>query len=1192
MSDFKSNIIFETLDGNEAAAHASYAFTDVAAIYPITPSSKMAEKIDEFSASGKKNIFGNVVSVRCMQSEAGVAGAMHGSLASGALATTYTASQGLLLMIPNMYKMAGELLPGVIHVSSRTIATHSLSIFGDHSDIYACRQTGFAILCSNTPQEVMDFATVAHLSSIKSRIPFIHFFDGFRTSHEIQKIRIIDYKDLKEMIDEHKVNEFKQRGLTPEKPVLRGSAQNDDIFFQAREACNTHYDNLQNTICYYLDEINKRYKTNYEPFNYYGDKEATNIIVAMGSVCETIEEVVDYLRSRGEKVGLIKTRLYRPFLTKYLLKIIPKTVKNISVLDRTKEPGSVGEPLYLDVFAAIKNNKTFVDVRILRGRYGLASKDTGPSEILSVYKNMKKTNCKDHFTIGINDDVTLLSLSKEDEPEISPKNTICCKFWGFGSDGTISANKNSIKIIGNKTQLHVQGYFAYDSKKSGGLTVSHLRFGPSRIKSTYYVRNADFIACHNSSYVYKYNMLKDLKKSGKFLLNCTWKPEELSNKLPCHVIEEIIKKNIDFYIINGAKISYELGLGEKINTVLQAAFFKILNFIDEDKIKKYMKDAASAQYIKKGEKIVFMNHQAIEYGMQNVVKIDLNSLKILKKIKNTKPLNYDESASKNLVKYVENIMIPINKYEGNKLAVSNFLPYVDGTFPQGSAAFEKRAAAIKVPAWNQESCIQCNFCSYICPHAVIRPAILDEKEVKNAPNKMKMKDFLGFKNLKFSIVISVKDCTNCGCCVKICPAIKPCKALEMKTANTQTFSQEFFDYSLKLKNKPEVFEKFGRTTVKGSQFSKPLLEFSSACAGCGQTPYAKLATQLFGEDMIIANATGCSSIWGGSSPTTPYTTNKNGNGPAWQNSLFEDNAEFAFGISLAKNTVRKNLSHLIEEIFTKTENENLKKYCKRYFETKENREKNKQASNKLLKCLEETNLSKDLVNSKEEILKNRNFLTSKSIWMFGGDGWAYDIGFGGIDHVIASLDDINILIFDTEIYSNTGGQVSKATPMASSAKFAISGKETKKKDLAMIFINYEQIYVAQVAMGADFNQCIKAFEEAQSYNGPSVIIAYAPCISHGIKGGMSNSILEEKEAVKSGYWNLFRFDPRLAKENKNPFLLDSKTPSLDYQDFIAKETRYNSLQKMFPERAKSLFAQASKLSKEKYEKLLKMSKKY
>ncbi|MDR0404582.1 MAG: pyruvate:ferredoxin (flavodoxin) oxidoreductase [Oscillospiraceae bacterium] len=1204
---------FKTLDANEAVAHVSYAFTDIATIYPITPSSVMAEKIDKFSASGKKNIFGNIVNVTCMQSEAGVAGAMHGSLTSGALTTTYTASQGLLLMIPNMYKMAGELLPAVIHVSSRTVATHSLSIFGDHSDIYACRQTGFAMLCSSSPQEAMDLAAVAHLSSIKSRIPFIHFFDGFRTSHEIQKIRVIDYEAFKEMIDHRAVYAFRQRALTPERPVLRGTAQNDDIFFQARESSNIYYDGAKDIVCDYLDKINKRYGTCYKPFNYYGDKNAESVIIAMGSVCETIEEVVDYLITSGEKVGVIKVHLYRPFLPQFLLESIPKTVKILSVLDRTKEPGSVGEPLYLDVSAAIKDRG--LCIQILRGRYGLSSKDTGPLEILSVYNNMKNTNSKKHFTIGINDDVTNLSLdTPAEEPDTSPKGTFCCKFWGFGSDGTVSANKNSIKIIGDNTNFHVQAYFAYDSKKSGGLTVSHLRFGPSIIKSAYYVRKADFVACHNPSYINKYDMLKDLKTGGKFLLNCTWKQEELDDKLPDRVKREILKKRIAFYTIDGAKISKNLGLGEKIGTVLQAAFFKILNFIDENKAKECMKNTASSRYAKKGKEIIFMNHKAIEHGMQDVVKINTDIFKETASPAEDKATLSNEKVPKILFEYVKNIMDPINKNQGNNLPVSKFLPYVDGTFPQGSSAFEKRATAASVPEWNKNNCIQCNFCSYVCPHAVIRPAVLDEEEAKMAPKGMKMKDFTALQNLKFSIVISAKDCTNCGCCAKVCPGIKTKgKALVMKPIDEQIASQKFFDYSLGLKDKPEIFEKFPAKSVKGSQFCKPLLEFSGACAGCGQTPYAKLVTQLFGEDMIIANATGCSSIWGASSPSSPYTTKRDGKGPAWQNSLFEDNAEFAYGIHLAKNTIRKNLIHKIEEIFGKIKNEELKKCCQDYLKTSEDAIKNKQASKNLLLFLEKKdNLKepahlkkevpknkehltqkdnpKELADLKKEILENKEYLTQKSIWMFGGDGWAYDIGFGGLDHVLTSLEDINVLIFDTEVYSNTGGQASKATPTASCAQFAVSGKETAKKDLAMIFMSYEKVYVAQVALGANFGQCLKALEEAQSFKGPSVIIAYAPCISHGISGGMSNSIFEEKEAIKSGYWNLFRYDPRLSEQGKNPFSLDSPPPSVSYRDFIMRETRYSFLAKAFPERAKKLFAQAEQTAKSRYEKLLKMAK--
>ena len=1180
----------ETMDGNSAAAYVSYAFTDVAAIYPITPSSIMADETDKYAAKGKKNLFGRPVKVTEMQSEAGAAGAVHGSLAAGALTTTYTASQGLLLMIPNMYKMAGELLPSVIHVSARTLATHALSIFGDHSDIYACRQTGYAMLCTNSPQEVMDLSAVAHLSAIKGRVPFLHFFDGFRTSHEIQKISVWDYKDLEDMLDFEAVDEFRKRGLSPEHPVLRGSAQNDDIYFQAREACNKYYEAVPDIVVDYMNQVNDKIGTDYKPFNYYGDPNAERVIIAMGSVCETAEEVVDYLRAQGEKVGLVKVHLYRPFVPKFLINVLPKTTKYISVLDRTKEPGSVGEPLYLDVMAAL-GCSDFDACKIYKGRYGLSSKDTTPADILAVYKNMSSDTPKKHFTIGINDDVTHLSLDNSENPDTTPKGIRSCKFWGLGSDGTVGANKNSIKVIGNNTDMYVQGYFSYDSKKSGGLTISHLRFGDKPIKSTYYISKADFVACHNHSYLYKYDMIKDLKKGGTFLLNCPWGVDELDKRLPAKVKRFIAQNDIKMFIIDGVKIGRELGLGGRINTILQSAFFKLANIIKPEEAQRLLKEAATKSYSKKGDKVVAMNHAAIERGMKEIIEVDIpdNWINASEESKE----KVIEGKNPALVKYVNEILKPINAHNGDALPVSVFMDHVDGTMPVGSAAYEKRSTAIDVPKWIPENCIQCNFCSYVCPHAVIRPAVLTDEELKVAPEGTKSVPMTGLPGLNFSMTVSPLDCTACGVCANVCPGKKGQKALEMTPIETQIDQQNVFEYCKELPRKDEVFEKFKETTVKGSQFKEALHEYSGACAGCGETPYARLATQLFGDRMIIANATGCSSIWGGSAPATPYTMNSKGRGPAWQNSLFEDNAEFGYGISVANNAIKARLVDLVTELEQLSEKAELKAVCEEYKNTIEDAKTSRSATDRLILELEK--LSK--AETKEgdiarAILKDKQFLSKKSIWMFGGDGWAYDIGFGGLDHVIASGENVNILVFDTEVYSNTGGQASKATPTGSVAQFAAAGKSVKKKDLAAIAMSYGYVYVAQIAMGADYNQCIKAFVEAESYNGPSIIIAYAPCVTHGIKTGMSTSIQEEKLAVLSGYWNLFRFDPRLKEEGKNPFMLDSKAPSANYQDFLMNEVRYNALTRSFPDRAEVLFKRAEEQSKDRYEHLLSLSKLY
>ena len=1214
----------KTMDGNSAAAHVSYAFTDVAAIYPITPSSVMADETDKYAAAGRKNLFGREVRVTEMQSEAGAAGAVHGSLAAGALTTTYTASQGLLLMIPNMYKMAGELLPSVIHVSARTVATHALNIFGDHSDVYACRQTGYAMLCSNSPQEVMDLGAVAHLSAIKGRVPFLHFFDGFRTSHEIQKIQVWDYEDLGDLLDWDAVNEFRRRALNPEHPVLRGQAQNGDIFFQAREACNKYYDAVPEVVVDYMNKVNEKIGTDYKPFNYYGAPDADKVIIAMGSACETIEEVVDYLNAAGEKVGLVKVHLYRPFVAKYLLDVLPETVKKISVLDRTKEPGSIGEPLYLDVLAAI-NGTQFATCPVYTGRYGLGSKDTKPSDIIAVYRNMEKDEPKKRFTIGIVDDVTHLSLDATEDPDTAPAGTTSCKFWGLGSDGTVGANKNSIKIIGDHTDMYAQGYFDYDSKKSGGLTISHLRFGHTPIKSTYYISKADFVACSNPAYLETYDMVQDLKKGGSFLLNCSWDAQELDERLPGKVKKFIADNDINFYTIDAFKIGKELGLGTRTNTVLQSAFFSIAKIIPEEDAIKYMKDAATKSYSRKGDAIVKMNHDAIDRGATGYVKVDVPA-----SWKDAVDDSQKKVATGNrpeLVDYVNNVVYPVNSFHGKDLPVSTFENYADGTSPQGTAAYEKRGVAVDVPEWIVDNCIQCNQCSYVCPHAVIRPIAMTDEELAAAPAGTKAKPMTGVPGMNFAMVISPLDCTGCGSCVTTCPAKN--KALQMAPIDSQRDQEAVFEYGINLPAKKEVAEKFKETTVKGSQFKQPLLEFSGACGGCGETPYAKLATQLFGDKMFIANATGCSSIWGGSAPATPYTVNKEGHGPAWENSLFEDNAEFGLGMALAQNAVRGRLAELTEKLIASNANAALKEAAQKWLDTMNDRAANDQPSKDYIAALEQGVATIDeltaFVNSDKakeifgdklgdmqahaaelkasgakycdceacklalEILKDKDYLAKKSMWILGGDGWAYDIGFGGLDHALASGEDINVLVFDTEVYSNTGGQASKSTPCGSVAQFAATGKATKKKDLAGIAMTYGYVYVAQVAMGADMHQCIKAFSEAESYHGPSIILAYAPCINHGIKGGMGVSQVEEKKAVAAGYWHNFRFDPRRADEGQNPFQLDSKAPTASYRDFIMGEVRYNSLTRSFPDRAEKLFANAEKYAVEKYERLKKMA---
>ena len=1169
----------KTMDGNNAAAHVSYAYTDVAAIYPITPSSVMAEVTDKWAADGRKNIFGTEVKVAEMQSEAGAAGTVHGSLAAGALTTTFTASQGLLLMIPNMYKIAGELLPCVLNVSARALASHALSIFGDHSDVYACRQTGFAMLCESSVQEVMDLTPVAHLTAIKGRVPFLNFFDGFRTSHELQKIQIWNDEDLASMADMDAIDAFRRRALNPEHPVLRGTAQNPDIFFQAREACNSYYNAVPELTQQYMDVVNAKIGTDYKLFNYYGAADAEHVIIAMGSVCETIDETIDYLNAKGGKYGLVKVRLYRPFSIKHLLDTIPASVKQISVLDRTKEPGALGEPLYLDVVAALKDSK-FANIPVFTGRYGLGSKDTTPAQIIAVYNNTTKKQ----FTIGIEDDVTHLSLPIGENPDTTPKGTTSCKFWGLGSDGTVGANKNSIKIIGDHTDMYAQAYFAYDSKKSGGVTISHLRFGKTPIHSTYLINKADFVACHNPAYVGHYDMVEDIKAGGTFLLNCQWDAAEIEAHLPAKDKRYIAKNNIKFYIIDGVKIGKEIGLGGRINTVLQSAFFKLADIIPINEAVKYMKDAATASYGKKGEKIVAMNHAAIDAGVNGIVEVKVpaewaNASDDVKS-------HVATGKRADLVKFVNEIEIPVNKQLGDKLPVSTFVDMADGTFPQGSAAYEKRGIAVDVPEWIPANCIQCTFCAYVCPHAVNRPFVMTAEEAANAPEGIKTADMTGMPGYKFGIQISIMDCTGCGSCANVCPGKGGNKALVMKPIETQTAQQAVYDYAFELPEKPEALEKFKPTTIKGSQLKQPLLEFSGACAGCGETPYAKLATQLFGDRMYIANATGCSSIWGGSAPSTPYTVNKKGFGPAWANSLFEDNAEYGYGMYLAQKQLRSRLSAKVQAL-AETADAGFKAAAAAYLDTYSNGAENTAATEKLI-----TELEKNGSALAKDILKDKDYLAKKSVWILGGDGWAYDIGFGGLDHVIAQNEDVNILVFDTEVYSNTGGQSSKSTPTGAVAQFAAAGKEVKKKDLAAIAMSYGYVYVAQIGMGADYNQCLKAFNEAESYNGPSIIIAYSPCINHGIRGGMGISQTEIKNAVTAGYWHLFRFDPRLKEAGKNPFQLDSKAPAASYKDFIKNEVRYSSLTRAFPERADVLFEQADKTAVDKYNHLLRLSKLY
>ena len=1173
----------KTMDGNQAAAHASYAYTDVAAIYPITPSSVMAEHTDEWATQGRKNIFGQEVQVTEMQSEAGAAGAVHGSLAAGALTTTYTASQGLLLMIPNLYKIAGEQLPGVFNVSARALASHALSIFGDHSDVYACRQTGVAMLCESSVQEVMDLTPVAHCAALKGKVPFINFFDGFRTSHEIQKIETWDYEDLKDMVDMDAVDAFRKHALNPNHPCQRGSAQNPDIFFQAREACNPYYDALPAIVQEYMDKVNEKIGTDYKLFNYYGAADAEHVIIAMGSVCDTIEETIDYLVAAGKKVGVVKVRLYRPFSAEALINAIPETVKQISVLDRTKEPGSLGEPLYLDVVAALKGSR-FESTPVFTGRYGLGSKDTTPAQIVAVYENTEKQR----FTIGIVDDVTNLSLPVGAPLVTTPEGTINCKFWGLGADGTVGANKNSIKIIGDNTDMYAQAYFDYDSKKSGGVTMSHLRFGKKPIKSTYLIHKANFVACHNPSYVNKYHMVEELVDGGTFLLNCPWDEAGLEEHLPGQVKAFIANHNIKFYVIDGVKIGIETGMGPtRINTILQSAFFKLAKIIPEEKAIELMKAAAKATYGRKGDDVVAKNWAAIDEGAKQIKEVA-----VPESWKNAADegltTTHAESGRADAVKFVNTIQAKVTSQEGNNLPVSAFADYVDGTTPSGTSAYEKRGIAVNVPVWNPENCIQCNRCSFVCPHAVIRPVAMTAEEAAAAPEGIQTMPMTGMPDYTFTMAISQLDCTGCGSCANVCPGKKGVKALAMESLAAHEAEQKYFDYAAALPEKTDVVAKFKENTVKGSQFKKPLLEFSGACAGCGETPYAKLITQLFGDRMYIANATGCSSIWGNSSPSTPYTVNEKGQGPAWSNSLFEDNAEFGYGMLLAQKAIRGGLKAKVEAVMNSEKApEEVKAACKEYLDTFDCGATNGTATDKLVEAIKDADC-----DTCREIVKNKDFLAKKSQWIFGGDGWAYDIGFGGVDHVLASGKDINVMVFDTEVYSNTGGQSSKATPTGAVAQFAAGGKETKKKDMASIAMSYGYVYVAQIAMGADYNQAVKAIAEAEAYPGPSLIIAYAPCINHGLKKGMSKAQTEEQLAVQTGYWHCFRFNPALAAEGKSAFTLDSKAPSGDYQEFLNGEVRYNSLKRANPAKAERLFGKNEQEAKDRYTYLNKLVKLY
>jgi len=1158
----------ETMDGNQAAAYAAYALTEVAAIFPITPSTPMAEGVDEWSAHGMKNIFGQPIKVIEMQSEAGAAGAMRGSLQAGALATTFTASQGLLLMIPSLYKMAGELLPGVLHVTARAIATHALSIYGDHQDVMACRQTGVAMLASSNVQEVMDLGVIAHLSAIKSRVPFIHFFDGFRTSHEYQKIGVIDYEDINKLVDHNAIQEFRNRALSPEHPVARGSTQNPDIYFQQRESANPFYESVPGIVQEYMDKLGNITGRKYKLFDYYGAEDAEYVFIAMGSVCDTICETVDYLNAAGERTGAVKVHLYRPFSETHLINAIPKSVKKIAVLDRTKEPGAPGEPLYLDVVKAFKNQAN--RPVIIGGRYGLSSKDTRPSQILAVFNNLKSDNPKDRFTIGIVDDVTNTSLPETEIIDTTPKGTISCKIWGLGSDGTVGANKTAIKIIGDNTDLHVQAYFSYDSKKSGGTTISHLRFGQKPLRSPYLVYSADYIACHNKAFVYQYDLLKGLKKGGTFVLTCPWKVDELEEKLPVHIKRYIAKNDIKFYIIDAMAIASEVGLGNRINMVMQAAFFKLANVIPFEDAVHYLKDSIEKMYGKKGQDIVEKNIAAVDKAIEKLVKVEV-------------PHSWADAKEEDMpVKeepdFVKNIQRPMARHEGDGLPVSAFKGMEDGTFPLGTTAYEKRGIAPMIPEWQIDKCIQCNRCSYVCPHATIRPLLLDEEEEKRKPDTFKTKKAAGkgFEHLTYRIQVSPLDCTGCGNCADVCPAKG--KALIMKPAEQEIEKEsENWEFAMTVTEKDGLLD---TKTLKGSQFVRPLLEFNGACPGCGETPYIKLLTQLFGDRMMISNATGCSSIWGASAPSIAYTTNAEGKGPAWINPLFEDAAEFGYGMYLGVKQIRERLAELMKQAINSSIDPGIKDAFKNWLDVMDDGEASKEAAKRILEILKDYDYKGNSVI--EEIMKNKDYLIKRSFWAIGGDGWAYDIGFGGLDHVLAMGDDINLFVMDTEVYSNTGGQCSKSTQTAAVAKLAAAGKKLRKKDLGLIAMSYGYIYVAQIAMGADMNQTIRAITEAERYKGPSLIIAYSPCISHGIKTGMGTSIMEERKAVEAGYWHLYRFNPELKKEGKNPFILDSKEPTNDFKDFINGEIRYSQLKNVFPDIAGDMFDLAEQHAVERY----------
>ena len=1203
---------FKTMDGNNAAAYVSYAFTEVAGIYPITPSSPMADYVDQWAAQGQKNIFGTTVKVIEMQSEAGAAGTVHGSLNAGALTTTYTASQGLLLMIPNMYKIAGELLPAVFHVSARTVATHSLNIFGDHSDVMACRQTGFAMLAEGNVQEVMDLSPVAHLAAIKGRVPFINFFDGFRTSHEIQKVAIWDYKDLAEMVDMKSVEDFRKRALNPEHPTMRGSHENGDVFFQHREASNTYYDALPEIVEEYMDKVNAKLGTDYKLFNYYGAPDADRVIIAMGSICDVAEEVIDYLNANGQKVGLIKVRLYRPFRADKLVAAIPDTAKKIAVLDRTKEPGALGDPLYMDVITALAG-AGITDKVVVGGRYGLGSKDTPPRSVFAVYDNLAQDKPKDHFTIGIVDDVTGSSLEEKHSANTAAEGTIECKFWGLGGDGTVGANKNSIKIIGDHTDKYVQAYFQYDSKKTGGVTISHLRFGDKPIRSPYYINKADFVACHNPSYVTKdFPMVRDVKPGGVFMINCQWSDEEVAHHLSANAKRYIAENNIQLYTINAIDLAREIGMGKRTNTILQSAFFALAKVMPEAEAIQYMKDAATHSYLKKGQDIVDMNHKAIDAGATAFKKYDVPA-----DWKNAvdEPKESKLSGPAKLVKMVESILEPVDRMDGDSLPVSAFVDHADGTFELGAAAYEKRGVAVSVPTWDSAKCIQCNQCAYVCPHATIRPFALTEEEAAKAPAAAKIVDVKAGKGkgvYKYSMAISPLDCMGCTVCANICPT----KALTMVNQEEELAQQDVFNYMVE---NVTVKEDVADLTVKGSQFKKPLLEFSGSCAGCAETAYARLITQLFGDRMYVSNATGCSSIWGGPAATSPYATNAEGHGPAWANSLFEDNAEHGLGLYLGQKSIRDRLAAktraLIAVEWTQSA---LKEAAQKWLDTMDDGTANQKAAKEYVAALEqgiatvdelaavpqmkdhaaelkakgEKFCDCDACKLVKDILDEKEYLAKKSVWIFGGDGWAYDIGFGGVDHVLASGEDVNIFVFDTEVYSNTGGQASKASNIGQVAQFAAAGKVMPKKSLAEIAMTYGYVYVAQVSMGANPNQTLKAIAEAEAYHGPSLVIGYAPCEMHSIKGGMANCQAEMKKAVDCGYWNLFRFNPELKAQGKNPFTLDSKAPAGGYQEFLMNEARYSSLTRSFPERAKELFALNEETAKKRYDKLTRLVKMY